>query len=340
MNKFISVISVVLIVIMVLGGVLLWREARNDDEVSTKLSYLSEENNKAIRRIASLTKERDELIIQRDAITKAGGYIVLFFEDLSENLNNVYELMSAYDFKATIVMRDGLLPGEVGNISRERFDYITSDGWATAIGGSSEIDMTADNAPELLDEYLEEYIGKLTQAEIWTPVTFCFDKGDYDPRFEDVLRKHGFKAIRHFGEQMDVFGSGYSKGDFYYIGSHIYSEESDGTRVRIDEANEKNLAFSVSVRYVMNAEIDPLKDSSVDKYRKMLVYLLDDTSCPNLSVVSMDDLYYGKTILYNENNAKIQEFNDKIAEVEKEIAAETERNEKILEEVRAIGSRK
>lgn len=279
-----------------------------------------------------LKEERGRYVALRDAETKLGAYIVLFFDNLDENLINVvYPMLNERGLKATIVMCNGLIPGEEGNISRASFDFLLRNGWDTAIGYSDEITPEAENAPELLAKYLDEYIAKLEEKNIDIPVTYCFDKGGYDQKFESVLKERGFKVIRHFAETKEKFGGSYSEDEFYYIGTGLYCAANTNLQKDVDEAYENELAYSISVRYVSDSPADKRLDCTVDKYKRLLSYL--ETGASGIAVGTISELCEHKREQLESAEGIVGKYNLKIAEIDKQIAEIDKQMKEILERI-------
>ena len=218
MKRIIAGILIVLLVIGTVSAVLININKRKDN--SARLASLSEQHLLLTVERNSLLDERANYEALRAAETRTGNFLVLFFDNVDENLvNTVYPMLSRYGHKGTIVLCEGLVPGEEGNISKADFDMLLANGWDTAIGYNSNIDMTENDAKERLAEYLDDYMARLTAAGIEIPFTYCFKKGEYNSRFESVLKERGFKAIRHYGETGDTFGSAFLEDELYYIGS-------------------------------------------------------------------------------------------------------------------------
>ncbi len=152
MKKIIISIVVVVLAIVTLFSVM--GSINKSKEETAFLTKLSEKH-------LALNAERSELLVQRQEFvdmraseTRMGNYLVLFFDNVSDNLiDTVYPLLTEYKHTGTIVLCDGLVPGEEGNISKDDFDFLLSKGWDTAIGYSSAVDLSAKNSVELLDNY-------------------------------------------------------------------------------------------------------------------------------------------------------------------------------------------
>lgn len=321
-----KIIVGILVVLMVIGTVVaVFINLNNKNENAAKLAQLSERHLQLNIEMRALLEERENYVSLRATETRMGSYIVLFFDNVDENLmDTVYPLLSSYGHKGTIVLCEGLVPGEEGNISKENFDFLLSKGWDTAIGYNSDIDMTASDAPELLGEYLDGYIARLTKAGIEIPFTYCFKKGEYQSRFEPVLTERGFKAIRHEGETGDTFGSAYNEDELYYIGSGVCCSSSTKLQENVDIAYQSELAYGMSVRYVADYAIDTKLDCTTSKYKRMLSYL--EEYCPGAVVCTMGELYKYKQDQFtsalgvvSEYNIKIDELDNKIESINKEI---------------------
>ncbi len=323
MKKIIASILIMLLAIGTLGAVSF--NVRNNKSQRQRLAALSERQLLLTVEKKGLLEEKAEYVALRAEETRAGNFLVLFFDNVDENLYDVvYPMLDERDIRGTIVLCEGLVPGEEGNISRENFDELISKGWDTAIGYDSSIDMTQADSKEKLGAYLDDYIARLTAAGIEIPLTYCFGKGEYSSRFEDVLKERGFKAIRHSGETGDVFGSAFLEDEFYYIGSGICCAATSKLQENVDQAYQEDLSYSMSVRYIADTAIDTKLDCTTSKYNKMLNYL--QNSCPSTEVCTMSELYTYKQQQFTsaqgviaEYNAKIEELDDKIKVIDAEI---------------------
>ncbi len=331
MKKIISAVVVALLVVTASITVII--NVKDRKEESSKLYSLSEQYLALSVEKDALVEARNEYIDKRDAETRRGNYLVLFFDSVSDNLiKKAYPLLSEYNYKGTIVLCEGLIPGEEGNISREDFDFLLSHGWGTAIGYNSDIDMSAKDAPELLEEYLDNYIGRLTQAEIEVPITYCFKAGEYNSRFEPALKERGFKVIRHYGEKgNDIFGSAYIEDELYYIGAGVCCAASKNLQENVDIAYDEDLAYSMSVRYISDVDIDTRQDCTTDKYQRMLNYL--ETYSSGVVVCTASELYGYKQAQFVSAEGTIGKYNEEIAKYDREIAELDAKLAEIIEEL-------
>ena len=324
MKRIIASILIVLLVIGTVSAVFL--NISNRKEHNAALAELSERQLLLTVKRKALVEEKAEYVALRATETRTGNFLVLFFDNVDENLYDIaYPMLEKYGYKGTIVLCEGLVPGEDGNISKEHFNALIAKGWDTAIGYNSDIDMSAIDAEVQLAEYLDDYMARLTDAGIEIPFTYCFNKGEYNARFEKVLKERGFKAIRHFGETGDVFGSAFLEDKFYYIGAGVCAAVSSKLQENVDIAYQSDLSYSMSVRYISDASIDTKLDCTTSKYQRMLSYL--QNNCPGTVVCTMSELYGYKEQqlksaqgIVGEYNAVIEELDEKIAEVDAEIA--------------------
>ena len=330
MKKIIITAVIVMLVIATSVAVLIDVNERRAE--SGRLYDLSEKYLTLSVKRDGLIAERGEYVKARDAETRRGNYVVLFFDNVSDNLmDKAYPLLSKHGYRGTIVLCDGLVPGEAGNISREDFDFLLSQGWDTAIGYSSEIDMGSKDAPQIFEEYLDDYLARLEAAGIEIPITYCFEQDTYNKKFEPALKEHGFKIIRHFGETGDSFGSAYIEGEFYYIGAGVCCAASSKLQENVDIAYEQDLTYSMSVRYIGDYDIDTKKDCTTSKYQRMLSYI--NTNSSGTVVCTVSELYDYKQEQHNSAIGIIGDYNKKIAEYDVKIAALDEELALIVEEL-------
>ena len=240
--------------------------------------------------------------------------ITLFFDNLTNNLvDEVYPLLRQYGYKGTIVMRDLLIPGDEECISRENFKMIINRGWDAAIGGSCEIDMEGEDAPELLGAYLDEYIEKLKLSRLTVPTTYCFDEGEYDPKFDQVLADRGFNVVRYSSnEEYPSIPS----GGISFINSKRLCAAATAVQSDVEAAYELKETLGVHVRY-----IDLVYDENIDcteqKYTNMLTYFKD--KCPEAQVLTASELYTYKETALRENEEYITNYSGREAEIKKEL---------------------
>ncbi|MGM9552189.1 MAG: hypothetical protein ACI3XA_08045 [Clostridia bacterium] len=327
-----KIIALVVSALLVVSGVMIYstyadRKAQSQklEEISNRIVQLNIKKNKAEKEMAQLNKElEDELRI--------GSYMVLFFDDLTENLyTDIYPLLDSYGLKGTIVMKNSLIPGEADAISVDHFNMLLDKGWDTAIGCNDDINMAKDDAPELLGKYLDEYITKLEEADIEIPLTFCFDDGRYSKRFESVIGEYGFKVIRHFGETGETYASAINDDGFYYVGSGWYCAGATKLEDLVVAGYEKQLTFSVSTRRIQNkVEAEESNyDCTTVKYKRMLSYF--EANCPDMEVCTVSELYDKKKEQLTTLQGVVGEYNVKIAAIKKEI-------EEIEDEIKEITS--
>lgn len=327
------IISVLILALVVGTFVAIGVNVKNEKAENAMLAQLSERHILLNAKRTDLVEKKEEYISLRATETRYGNYIVLFFDSVDNNLiDNVYPLLEKNGHKGTIVMCNGLIPGEEGNISREDFDFLLSKGWDTAIGYNSDIDMSKSDAPELFAQYLDEYMARLEAADIEIPFTYCFAKGEYHKKFNSILQERGFKFVRHYGETGDGFGSEYVEDELYYLGSGLYCAASTKIQQSVDEAYEEDLSYGISVRYIADSGIDTKVDCTTSKYQKMLTYLAN--TCSGTMVCTASELYEYKQQQHMSASGNVGEYNTLIAELDEEIATIDKELEEIVSKIK------
>lgn len=308
-----------ILAVVVLAGVALFALDTYKAHVAEqeRLTALSDRLLQLNARKSNLERTIKDATAERTKELRYGNYMVFFFDSLSENLvDDVYPLLDGYGYKGTIVMHDGAVPGDEGKISRKNFEFLLDKGWDIAIGQTSEIDMTAKNAPELLGEYLDGYMARLEEEGIEVPQTFCFDRKGYNKQFLPVLKERGFKIIRHYGETGETYAGAIGE-EFFYVSTGLYCEDETALQKHVDDAYEKKMTYTVSTRYVQVNPQDIKQDCSVKKYSRMLAYM--EKYCPDMVVCTVSELYDYKLELLTTLDGVVGEYNEIIFAVEKEL---------------------
>ncbi len=320
------VISVIAILVCVASFFIYSSYLENKAE-SVKLEELSNSAVELNAKKSLLKKQIEEIKDERDEELRFGNYMILFFDNMEENLyTDVYPLLSSYGHKGTVVMKDLVIPGDEGAISREHFDLLMTEGWDAAIGCSDSVTMTDFDATEQMTAYLDKYIAKLKANNITVPVTFCFDKGDYSEEFEEVLSHFGFKIIRHYGETGDTYASSVAD-DFFYIGSGWYCAAATTLESAVVSAYEKELTYSVSTGKILNEVTDTKKDCTLTKYKRMLDYI--EAKCNGMEICTVTELYNIKMEQFTQVSGSLAKYNEQIEEKEKEVSEIEEQIEAI-----------
>ena len=286
-------------------------------EISTKASKLVSQKKALEDELLDMVKEYHDTVSSDMCIT-------LFFDGFTDKLlEEAYPLLSRYGYHGTVVMRDMLIPGDEDCISRGNFRMLVNHGWDTAIGQETGLDLSADNAPELLANYLDEYIEKLEANSLPVPGTFCFDS-EYDVKFDDVLRDRGFNTVRYTDheEYPSIPGGGISFINSKQICAAM-SIQSD-----VEKAYEEKGTIGVHVRYIEYVE-DENTDCTEEKYVNMLSYIKE--KCPDAKVLTASELYKYKAEALRENEAYIEKYSARAHAIREEL----ENIEEQLEELYA-----
>ena len=321
-KKFLAVLGVIILAAAVIVTMRVYfrqKEERSDlREISAAASKLNSRKRELEDELLDIIKEYQDTISSDMCVT-------LFFDNLTDNLvEEAYPLLSQYGYRGTIVMCDMLVPGDEGCISRGNFKMMINRGWDTAIGKGTGLDLDADNAPELLGNYLDEYIEKLQADSIPVPTAFCFGKGEYDPKFDSVLSDRGFKIVRYTSD--NEYSS--MPGGMNFINSRQICAASVSIQGDVEKAYEKKGTIGVHVRYIGYVE-DEYVDCNEEKYLNMLSHLKEQ--CPDAKVLTASELCEYKETALRENEAYIEKYSAR----EREIREELENIELQLEELYA-----
>ncbi len=323
--------AVIIAVVLAVGGLFLAGNFKlKSDRKARELAAAS-------REISSLKAERNSLKDDMEKYIKAykegngrEAAFTFFFDSISEELSSVaYPLMDEKGFKGTIVLKDGVFPGNEGCISRAEFDMLISKGWDAAIGESKDIDLSAPDAEEALGQYLDRYISALRSRSIRVPNVFCFDEGHYDKKFEAVLQNRGFSTIRHYGEPGSL-GCTVSENGSFLIGARPIFNGASSVQKFVIEAYKAKTDLGISV-YRITDNADDASACSAEKYTLMLDYIKE--KCPGALIMTASELIeYQKTNPSAAENASAEYIN-KTAETEKRLKEIDARIEEIYAEL-------
>lgn len=315
------IIAIVLVVLVVVTGALVSinskKQAAEDAEmehISSLLTQYFAERSLIERDIENAWKEYDELLSGGDCC------FVLFIEDISKNLMEVaYPAIEGYKYSATVVMNDLQIPSDEGCITKSDYNTLISSGWDFAIG-TGELDLSGDDSVEVLDEYIRAYKEKMQKAGLELPETLCFGKGQYDEKYTQVLLDGGFKVIRHYEEIKDKFSHGIERNGLYLISTGTVCSNSTTTLKKdMTTAYNNEYTYGITVRYITQSgkEENNSLDCNVTKYKSMLDFI--EGSCSEARVFSANELYNYKSGAVIEHEGYVEQFNQKIDEMEKQL---------------------
>lgn len=150
-------------------------------------------------------KELDEQIKKLEKQQKdAGTKVYLYFDQVFESCyDQLYPQMKEMGYTGTMVLTDGQLPGDYLQMTETQCTEMLDNGWELAVGGSKQIDLTADlsDVENEWRAYLEKYLAEIKLRLNVVPTVYCFNEGEYRKEFDDILRDYGFKTIRYYGEE-------------------------------------------------------------------------------------------------------------------------------------------
>lgn len=275
---------------------------------SAEISAVTSERNAVRNSLEKLEEEYAQTVSE-------GMYVTLFFENITDNLiQYAYPLLTQYGRTGTVVMQDGMAPGDEGCISPGNFRAIMNRGWDYALGGTGGAEVGAPNAPEVFAEYVDGYMARLREASLEIPKTFCFDEGEYDERYAALLKERGFNFIRLSGKE---YAPQLSDG-VYFIGSQRICAEETDIKEDMGVAYASNAAIAVHVRFLEDIA-DTTLDCGVQKYIYMLNYL--EKYCGDASVLTASELYRKKIEEYDNNREYIDSFTVQSEELKARLTA-------------------
>lgn len=298
-----------------ISSVAIYMKSRNDKKM---LAELKVERDRMTQNIAKRNILEDEIALKWDEYNEntADGmcYIVLFVENISKNLtSDAYPTITTKSgYGATAVMSNFDAPGDEGCISIDEFIMLRDAGWDFAIG-QGDLTLPATGWEKVLSDYIDEYEEKLAKQGIDLPVTFCFNDNEYDEKYDDLLWEKGFKVVRHFGENGEMYSKSAAEGRIYHLASGRICTGYSNVKDKISEANNYNYSYSVSVRYIRQNSQDDSLDCTHTKYETMLNYI------DGLSVVPASKLYDKKIEALAHSGEYVEKFNAEIAEAEKRL---------------------
>lgn len=317
------IIIIVLAVLIVITGVFTYingkkqaEQNREMEEVSNLLLQYNAEKKSIERDIEKAWEEYDKVLAGGDCC------FTLFVDDITHNLmNNAYPTIMDYGYEATVVMSDLQIPTDDGCITKNDYDKLTEAGWDFAIG-TGELDLTGEDSVEVLESYIKDYREKLTEAGFDIPKTFCFNQGQYDEKYNDVLLDNGFEVIRHEEVLRDKYSHGVERNGLYLLSTGIVrSNTTAGLKKDMTTVFDNKYTYGVTVRYITrtNMEEDMNIDSSIPKYQAMLEYI--SGSCIGAKVFTATELYEYKTGAVADSEDYYDRFSENMAKMENDLAA-------------------
>lgn len=322
------VISVLLVAMIATAGISVGVKYSNERKAKRELAYISAQITQLKAESASLQIDIENAWDQyHEATSDDISTLVLFYDNMEPNLmEEIYPVLSKdqYGYKGTVIFSDLRTPGAAGCITMDDYRTLKNNGWDFALG-TGTLDLSGENSVEILRAYLENYKTILDETGIAMPVTFCFNKGQYDEKYDEVLHEYGVGMIRHFGETGELFSGSAVQGQIYRLGSGILCSAPTTMKADITEADEKALAFSASVRYVMRDVLDEELDCTYSKYTQMLDFIKD------MNVMTASEFYEYKVKTLLDAAKFVETFNKNLAVMEERLV-EIEDEVKVLEE--------
>ena len=199
--------------------------------------------------------------------TAAGSTIYLYFDQVFESCyDQLYPLMKEMGYTGTMVLMDGQLPGDYLQMTETQCKEMLDDGWELAVGGSEDIDLTADFADVESEwrAYLENYLAEIKMRLNIVPTIYCFNEGEYREEYDEILKEYGFKTIRYFGDEI-LQGK---QNGLNRIRAYRVVQNTD-----IDNAVDELSTYSVTALCTRRVaeEIQPDSDNmEIGKYREFL----------------------------------------------------------------------
>lgn len=330
--KRISAVLMILVLLLSCGC-----NSRNNKEDNTDAENISQMMVAYNAEKTILERELKEKINQYEAVL--GGskcYFVLFLDNIEKNLiDAVLPEVADYGYAATAIMSDLHIPTEEGYISRSDYDKLVQAGWDFAIGTGS-LDLSGDDKTDVFKNYIDSYRVLLNGAGISMPETIYFHQGDYSEALLEVIVEEGFKVVCC----RDGLNDRYSRalglnGLFMMESGYVNGTSSAELRNILTTANQKNLTYAITTRYLVDslgAENKALDCTKV-KYADMFNFFM--TECTDVSVVTPTVLYkYKEEVLMQEyglheeelkeieaQQARLAEINAALDEIDRMIKA-------------------
>ena len=314
MKKFVSLFIIVALLLFALTGCGNSEETRRLEEISAEMMKLNSERADLERDIEDAWEEYDSTLSGGDCC------FVLFFDNMTQNLmTKVFPLVSGYGYKGTVVMKDYQFPGGEGCITKKDYETLKAAGWDFAIGTGS-VDLKSDNRVENLRAYLEDYKTLLSEEGFEFPSVFAFSKNQYDEKYTDLMLEFGFKVVRYEGGSLGKFSYSIGRNGIYLLSSDVICADKTTMKADMQSAYKEKAAYAAYVRYIGDvvADADNDLDCTTVKYNLMLDFLEDD--CEEAKVFTATELYEYKANTLAGSANFMDEFNEKIAAMEKRLA--------------------
>lgn len=146
----------------------------------------------AVAQETAMEEELEQLYQQRDTTS-----VALCFEQIGEVIyDDIYPVLTEQGEMGTVVFTNGLLTGDNYQVRTEEFRTMMDNGWSYAIGGDGT---DAENAAAWQTS-LETYMKNIRTRTGVVPTIYCFQEGEYQSAYDEILKADGFTAIRYFAE--------------------------------------------------------------------------------------------------------------------------------------------
>lgn len=275
----------------------------------------------------SLKKEIEELSV----VETPTSLTVLCFDSISKSIYELlYPMMQMYSYPGVVVLKGDLLFGDEGNMDLSQISELIEAGWELALGDCGGINDQNKKFPEVdeLSDYIDARLEYIKGLGLERPATFCFTKGYYDPKYEEMLAEKGFSIIRHFGEkETSLFAKEITEPLWRVGADYIHAGDT------IAQATlEKSIRFSTIMSLTTGKVEKVAQNASVDcneaKYAVVLDTISTYTKLSDCGVATFRGAYeyrksFDESFQSNdeERREKLAAIEARIAEIDDEIAA-------------------
>lgn len=149
----------------------------------------------AVAQETALEEELEQLYQQCGATS-----VALCFEQTGAVVyDDIYPALTEWGETGTVVFTNGLLTGDNYQVATNDFRTMMDNGWSYAIGGDGT---DAENAAAWQTS-LEMYMANILKRTGVVPTIYCFQEGEYQSAYDEILEADGFTAIRYFAEDAE-----------------------------------------------------------------------------------------------------------------------------------------
>ena len=237
--------AVTILLAFVLAGLLVqdYFETRNFDE------YYEDKYRNAIPLIVQKRELEQKLTqIKKEYEIKINGKGTLTFlcMDLSESIyTEIYPRMQEQGYLAMLAVSETKLPGAEGCMSAEQVGELIDAGWSLCLHWDGSVE---------LDEWFGNMERYLMMQNLDIPEQIYFDRGTYGTEYDELLIKHGLKAVVHHQEKGLPALVTQTEEGIWHIGAWGWNQVNARNSMERALEDGAGLVFTIGGKYYYDEE--------------------------------------------------------------------------------------